>query len=180
MEIYDDFQRKFKSPKSDCWIQISEIMNKELSPKYIYTIVIQNRYDILDKLNLISKNDDPGTHTNQDDCNSDTCDILLNVSKAPSNSDDEDCMKFDLSIPYLEWKDLIKRTEYARVSENRTNTTRSYNILEPYKWADVFYHHFFATTRLPCCLSFKNNKIHTCPSGSNFLEFTANCSSCFN
>ncbi len=50
--ILDDSQKNVRGPKEQCWINISNLMNRELEPFYVYVIVKTNRYKILDKLNL--------------------------------------------------------------------------------------------------------------------------------
>jgi len=51
-EIFDTSAQKIWGPSHVCWEYISNDLNNIVSSKYIYTVVQQNRFDILKQLNF--------------------------------------------------------------------------------------------------------------------------------
>ncbi|KAL4104677.1 hypothetical protein QTP88_019959 [Uroleucon formosanum] len=54
-QIFNEDTNKIKGPGQSCWTRIQNEMDKTVTAKYIYTIVLQNRFGIFDKLGLNDK-----------------------------------------------------------------------------------------------------------------------------
>ena len=172
--LYDAEEEKYHGPTHDCWTVIRELLEPSggtITEKHLYTIVIQNRYKIAENFdrNLkethsldISLDESCSVENDVNECNDDSL---------PSN-DMFDTINFDISLCYLDWKEFVCTTKYA----DKEQLLKNYTILKPFEWTNTIYNHFYAITRLPCCLTFKRNKVT--PSGGRFLKFEAKCSTC--
>lgn len=58
--VFDEDSNHLKGPGQECWFLIQKELYHKIDAKYIYTIVLQNRYGITEKIrgiNLISITD---------------------------------------------------------------------------------------------------------------------------
>lgn len=55
-DIYDDAKKKIFGPSNKCWSTIAEKLKNKITPKYAYTIALQNRNNILDFIGIIGSN----------------------------------------------------------------------------------------------------------------------------
>lgn len=130
-EIYEDISNNFKNKTG-----------KELSPKYIYTILQGNRYNIWDKfLNYhgIEK----------------LSISMLDVSESSLDSSRNDkTIELQLLLPFKTWLAMApEEVEYA----DKKLSERTYNVLLRKIWTDVLFEQLWQQIRIPCALSFIND-----------------------
>ena len=172
--LWDTIQNKYYGPSHDCWREISEIMNGNLRPKHIYTIVIENRYVITDKLKFVKPQNDFHSEEHSDE-QSEISETMDHCSDSLADDDDDNMstMKFCLSLSACTWKDLFCTKEYR----DKSRMSGNYSVLRPFEWTNRIYDLFFEETRLSCCLSFERHKVT--PFGAQkFFKFTGHCSNC--
>lgn len=70
--------------------------------------------------------------------------------------------------------DSVNSQVYKR--SDGKSMTREYQTLKPYEWSPIIHSYFYALTKLPCCISYKNAKV--CPNGEIFLKINGKCTVC--
>lgn len=164
-EIFNISAQKIWGPTHKCWANIANELNNKVSPKYIYTVVLQNRYNIYDLLNFkrssqefVSKNDISFSSSSDDDSESHT-------------------LIFNITLSFEEWSSIYdsEKRIYKR-SDRNTDDTRNYDVLIPYQWTNIIHEHFFEQTRKSCAISYKHAKV--CQMGNTFLKIIGHCPSC--
>lgn len=132
-------------PKSAVYKEISSILTEKISPKYIYTILLQNRYGLYDKI----------LHYHN----------LKQFSKEPtisdmSTSDDESCdlsftdknFEFNLNIPLKTWRDIDCELV---IYKSKNKVQKNFNTLRRRRWTNKIFELINEQTKLPCALMFK-------------------------
>jgi len=147
------------------WEDFSKLI--DVSKKYAYLLVTQNRYDVWSHMKITSNNDlvTESSVTSDDDDN-DSADEMpssINVSN------------FYISFSKKEILTLIRNVEYER-KDDRNPKERTYQILAPFEWTHVVQEKFFTETRSCCCIAFKRCKIQ--PQGVVYLKIEGSCKMC--
>lgn len=139
--IYDHVSKKIWGPSHQCWKDIESDLGFLVSHKYIYTVVKGNRFNILDKLEIVNVN------------SNNEVEVKLNVTSifsSDSNSDNcEDAqIKFIITLSDDEWTKLYKgeRRLYNQ-NDRKKGSTRTYDVLSPNDWSIVINEHFFLFTQ---------------------------------
>jgi len=112
-DVFHNDSKLLKGPAQECWSLIQKDLNHVIDAKYIYTIVLQNRYRIADKIkinnqNLLSKISDDSKNiiTNYVEESSDE-----NQSNSPSLEVEHifEVLKFNITLSPEEWKSIYNR-----------------------------------------------------------------------
>lgn len=93
-----DENGKTVSPKSAIYKELSSLLEGKMSPKYIYAILLQNRYGLYDKV-LSYHNLNKPINTKLDICDTDD-DESFNLSTTEKD------IEFNLNIPLKTWHDI--------------------------------------------------------------------------
>lgn len=94
-----DEDGKVVTPKSSVYKELSSLLEGKISPKYIYTILLQNRYKLYDKV-LNYHNLDKPTNIKLDNTSTDG-DESFNLSEKTEKN-----IEFNLNIPLKTWHDI--------------------------------------------------------------------------
>lgn len=163
-EIFNNSEHKIWGPTHNCWKDIARNLNNAVSSKYIYTVVLQNRFNILETLDFP-----------RNACqNKNIINEVLN-----SSSDNDDCeqntLEFNITLSVEEWK-LVYDSENSYKRSDRNGGKRNYDVLTPYQWTNIFHEHFFEQTKQSCPIVYKYAKI--CQTGNIYLKIFGQCSTC--
>ncbi|CAI6376027.1 unnamed protein product [Macrosiphum euphorbiae] len=158
------FQSGIPVPSDLSWTKIANTLNNLLTPKHLYTIVKNNRYNVQQ---VLAKE-----HTEL---------TIENISSEESEIESNECkeiMKFNIVLTVDEWKEIgPKITKYNCQNKTFSKTNqKSYFVLEPYQWTNVIHKHFHAHCGIPCAISYKRANVH--PGGNMYLKIVGSCSSC--
>jgi len=134
------------------YFSIINQLNFNISSKYLYLIVKENRHNILTKLELTP---DVYIQSYQQDISE------SNISEeSTGDSDDlnnESKLNFKMALSNDELEaiyDSVNSRVYKRSDGKSMN--REYRTLKPYEWSQTIHNYFYALTKLPCCISYKN------------------------
>lgn len=159
--LFDSETRKIKGPSDKIWIKISERFGGNISAKPIYTIIKQNRKNILENIDFQSEAS------------------VAEISETPASSSNEylpDELNFNIHLTVDEWKNLEYITYYKR--GDRPGKLRIYSTLKPYKWTEFMQTKFHENTTLPCALVFKKCDVRKDPVNDVYVWYKAICSEC--
>lgn len=144
-----DFFGKPVAPSSNIYedlsIDIKEETGKNFSPKYVYTILQGNRYQLWDKfLNFhnIEKRLNITLNTSEES--------ILNISTNNGK------IEFQLILSHETWSAIAY--EDVTYSDKKMGE-RTYNVLFRKVWSDVLFIQLWEHTHILCALSFKRCKI---------------------
>lgn len=156
------------------WIEICKEMNNIVKPSSLYSIVSQNRYNILSNLkkNLFSQETFFGElQTNYVQDESDTDDSTTSNTECDIDSEHENnVFALDLEIPY----DMYFKIKPVNVHYGDGNQKRKYCVLKPGTWTDIIFEEMYNKYKTPCCFVLKRCKIY--PTSENmFLKIFAKC-----
>lgn len=169
-EIRNENSKKINPTSNPVWKKIQGKLNFNISLNYLYSIVLLNRFNVMETLGFDEEPASSSFEVQYEDNDNDSISI-----ENENNEETETIMKFKMTLSVEEWNGMITDPmSYNR--KDRPNTMRSYPVLMPYEWTGPINEHFFELTKKPCCLSFKRNKI--LPDGNNFLQFEARCTTC--
>lgn len=178
-DVFHNDSKHLKGPAQECWSLIQKDLNHVIDAKYIYTIVLQNRYGIADKIkinkqNILSKISD------------DSKNIITNVEESSDESQSNsttlevehifEVLKFNITLSPEEWKSIYNRDPKSSKCSDLKNSTRMYYTLIPYEWTPIINEHFFEQTKLACCVKYHRAKIY--PEGELFLKIDGICKFC--
>jgi len=152
------FQKGIPIPSDSIWTKIATTLNNLITPKHLYTIVKNNRYNVQ---KVFAKEPE----ITIDNVSSDESEIEMNKM--------EENMNFNITLSVEEWKEIgpkIKKYNCQNINQ------KNYHVLEPYQWTNVIHKHFHAHSRIPCAVSYKRANVH--PEGNIYLKIVGNCSSC--
>lgn len=154
-----DSRGKLRPPKDLCWRTLSAEYG-DIDPKYLYTIVLENRH------NVLGVADAPAVASpSNSSCSTDDSELSSPTSETVERN-------FSISIETEYWRKLLVEETYS----DKKLGTRTYKTLKPRFWTDVFNSQFFEKTRLLCNLVFKRARIQ--PSGEFYFKFVATCCTC--
>lgn len=165
-EIFDFNTSKIWGPSHICWKSIAQDLNNVISSKYIYTVVLENRFEILKHLDFPK--------------NSFQAQIgVYSTLSSSSDNDDEpniQTLEFSITLSAEEWKLVYdsERKFYKRT--DRGEGVRAYDVLIPYQWTTIIHEHFFDLTKKPCPISYKYAKVF--PMGHIYLKIFGQCTKC--
>ncbi|KAF0749942.1 Uncharacterized protein FWK35_00013587 [Aphis craccivora] len=163
-EIFDTNNQKIWGPSHVCWEDISKDLNNVVSSKYIYTIVKQNRFDILKQLNF-SEN---------------VCEIEKKIETIISESENDEnepqTLEFTITLSAQEWKLVYDSERRVYKRNDRNNGVREYDVLIPFQWTNIINDHFFDQTKKPCKIVYKYAKIYVM--GNIYLKMFGRCAAC--
>jgi len=150
--------------KNEVWKRLSaKIRNiKEISSDYLYTIVIQNRYDTNTVIGI-------------DESNSELCDeneiINTDLDESSDNSNTNK-MSFNFILTSSEWKDISP--ESVLYSDKRT-----YSVLKRNVWTHIINKHFWNHTRLQYRLKYSGGRVYTSDRAIKYLFIKGICTFCY-
>lgn len=149
-KIYEDLSNDFKNETG-----------KMLSPKYIYTILQGNIYEVWNKFLNYHNIEKFSTS-------------ISNISEESTLHDSYNDNKIELQLilPFKTW--LAMGPEEVEYSD-KTLSERSYNVLLRRIWTDVLFEQLWQQIHIPCALSFKRCKMSD---SGIFLKIVAACSEC--
>jgi len=147
-EIFDTNNQNIWGPSHVCWEVISKDLNNVVSSKYIYTIVKQNRFDIIKQL-----------HFSENVCE-------IEKSESENDENEPQILEFTITLSALY---LYKRND-------RNNGVREYDVLIPFQWTNIINEHFFEQTKKPCKMLYKYAKIYVM--GNIYLKMFGRCAAC--
>lgn len=142
-----DENGKIVTPKSAVYKELSSLLEGKISPKYIYTILLQNRYELYDKV-LNYHNLDKPINIKLDNISTDD-DESFNLST-------EKNIEFNLNIPLKTWYDIDCESV---IYKSNSKVQRNYNTLRRRRWTNIIFGLIYETTKLPCAFMFKRCKI---------------------
>lgn len=148
-EIYKDVSNDFENKTG-----------KKLSPKYIYTMLQGDRYNVWKRfLNY---------HGIEQHSIS-----MLDVSESTlHDSCNNEKIELKLILPFKTW--LAMSPEEVKYADKELSE-RTYNVLFRRVWTDVLFEQLWQQIRIPCALSFKRCKMSD---SGIFLKIVATCSEC--
>jgi len=164
---------KIMPPTAKVWNEISSNLNHHVHPKYLYTIVLENRKNCLTEFNIISK----------DNTNSifDQKSIKSNTSSSSEDTFPPDSLQFNITLTRNEWDEIypIGVLYHCWDPLRPERKHRNYKILNPGIWTQKIAEHFYEQTSLGCAIVFKRVKIFNDKNNAeNFLTLTGQCKDC--
>lgn len=185
-------------PSAEVWINVSRMLEGNISPKYVYVFVRENRYGILDQLreanglhnnNCKDKTGDerlknqPFSSDEEDMEDEMACGSDTNNNSEDDNDDDYQCESFSGRKEFItiinseEWKEIYHgRQTYKR--QERFGV-RNYYILKPKMWTSILINCLWQQHGIPCAFSFKRAKIYKNQADRKyFLLVKGRCSEC--
>jgi len=149
-------------PSSNLYKQLSAALNKTISPKYIYTILKLNRYNVYKDLLLFRNIEIEENKSNITKTTIDTTIDTLNNSRT---------IFFSINVT-----DIWPKMSDERVKYNFKNRgKRNIRVLRRHTWTSILYKRLYDETKLLCALSFKCAKISET---GIFLTVTGKCAEC--
>jgi len=131
--IIDAETKQIHKPSHICWIEISHEMKNSIKPKYVYTIVLQNRFGILSNLGLsLSQSSISTKHIHNESSK------LAEPLDSDSETDEFDTLKFNITLSVEEWKRIYTPDKIYNRSD-RINATRLNDVLTPNHHSDLIY-----------------------------------------
>ena len=163
---------RINPPSNPIWSTISKSFQNKISGKYLYVLFKQNRYNICEKLGLITHNEE--TFENDESSFSDSSTSENNSSEEsnemPIVSKEEG---FCLTLTPEEWIEICPKPASYKSSER---CKRNYATLTPKVWTTIISKKFYDATHLPCRIIFKRAKVH--PNSDIFIRIFGKCSTC--
>lgn len=148
-------------PSASCWIEISKLLNHQITPKHLYMIVKRNTYDV----QKIFKEESQNIIDN----------IISNEESRSEDDINENTIIFNITLSVDEWKQIGPTTK-TYSCKNTKCLKRNYNVLEPFNWTNTIQEHFYEQTGIPCGISFKRCKVYS--EGRVFVSIFGSCPSC--
>jgi len=144
------------------WKDAENRLNGELSMKYLYLYLSQNRNRILERF--------------REKCNI-VEDIFSKSTSLINESNESNYSNWSMSSPCVlkSWRTVIyldKKT-WHKISECGTDNNCS---MLP-EWTNVIYNEIWKQLKIPCCYSFKSAKVNRNP-GEIFLKIKGKCPEC--
>lgn len=177
--LNDDF-KKVEGPGQPCWASIQKELGNVINAKYIYTIVLQNRFGVADKLSLNNpkfKTIVPQTATlhvvEELGINLSDEDEYLDIT---DNDEFNKTLNFNITISPQEWQEIYEENPKFYKRSDGKSYNQIYEVLKPYKWTPIINEHFFEQTKLPCYITYKYAKIYR--EGAVFLDIMGSCFLC--
>lgn len=165
---------KILPPTAKVWDEISSDLNNRIQPKYLYTIVLENRKKCLSEFNIISKDNNNSISDEQS--------IESNTSNSSSEENvSTDSLQFNITLTRNEWDEIypIDVSYRCRDPLRPERIHRNYKILSPGLWTQKISEHFYEQTSLSCAIVFKRAKIFNDKNNANnFLILTGQCKDC--
>lgn len=115
-----------------------------MKPKYIYVLIKQNRYGVLDKIRKFHNIHTPDST------------LLENTKSSLDSSTRDKTFEFNVTFSYKDW---ISMSPEDVLFFDKQRGSRSYCILQRKLWTDKIYAAVHKATKLPCALVFKTSKI---------------------
>jgi len=158
------------------WKEAENALNKELTKKYLYLYISQNRNGILERFqqayNVVE-------HTLSD--SGDSID-MNNQTKSTNESNESKHSNWSISSPcrLKPWRTVIhltKETWHNIITcETQHEINKKYTTLNP-GWTNIIYDEIWKQLKLPCCYAFKSAKINRIP-GEIYLKIKGTCAEC--
>ena len=146
---------KLLPPSNVAYQNICDAMTDEYKkkPKTIYTILLENRYNVFSEA-LRSQPEDLKT---------------LDISNSSSNTSLTD-YEFTVDLTSC-WSE----TKSEEVSQSRAGIKRELMKLKKHSWTNSLFEAIFEQTKIPCALKFKNNDISN---KGLYINVTGACPDC--
>lgn len=176
--VFDEDSKRLKGPSQECWSQIQKDLNHIIDVKYIYTIVLQNRYGIADKITNQNQNLSSTIFNNNDIDDSFNIEESSNESKSSVSTKEyiSDLLNFNITLSSEEWTSIYDKNPKTWNRSDGKNIRRVYYTLVTNKWTPVINEHFYEQTKLSCCVKYKRANIY--PGGEHFLKIYGMCTFC--
>ena len=152
--------------KKSVYKELSSLLEGKISPKYIYTILLQNRYGLYDKV-LSCHNLDKPINTKLDI----STDESLNLSTTEKD------ITFNVNIPLKTWHDIDCESVIYKCN---SKVQRNYNTLRRRRWTNIIFELIYETAKLPCAFMFKRCKISETGVYATIYAKCPDCRSNFN
>lgn len=123
--------------------KIRTILNNNMKPKYIYIMIKENRYGILNKILQFHNIDTP---------DSTFLSIASTISSFDTSTRDK-TLEFNVTFSYKDW---ISMSPEDVLYFDKEQLSRNYCMLQCKVWTDKIYVTIHKVTKLPCALVFKN------------------------
>jgi len=151
------------------WLQLSESLDRKVSPHTLYNNVSQNRHSWKNNLKLLISRpsiDNATLVEAETDQNSDS-------DGETDASEDSHIYTFD--IPY---RDYIKMNP-IQIKYGRNKNSKSYLTLKPGVWTNVINDWFIKCCKAPCNIIYKRCRLANDSSRSkNYITFSGKCKDC--
>lgn len=180
------------------WFEISSYLNGRMSGNAIHTFVYRGAHGVKEKLgfksrqNVVESDVVENIHYQN---NSNlylylNLQIIINLFKAnivilgDQTDFSSDCSEilpskeFVITFSPEEWITIQpEEVCYKSNSKNQSSkSSRMYHVLPKNSWTPIIAEHFWEHTHLPCCLSFRKAKVHSC--GNFYIKIVGKCSLC--
>lgn len=155
-------------PKSNIYKELSSLLKNKLSPKYIYTIILENRKGLYDKILKYHDLDKPI----KDVCYYTSTDTSTDNSELSDDSCMDKEINFDIMIPCKTWHDIDYESVIYKSSHK---TQKNYNTLCRRRWTNTIFDLMHKTTKLPCAFLFKRCKMSET---GFYVTIYAKCAEC--
>jgi len=154
-------------PISDkLWTEISLDLGSKITPNSLYISVYQNRHGWKNHLYDLC-----GITTL---CQTSSFNKTCDTSSSSSTEFNKNTVFF-FTIPYQLFSSIMPCTTRYK----KKGSSRSYNILKPYAWADVINDAFIKKHKLPCNFLYKRAKVSIDPSNTkHYITFQGKCKDC--
>jgi hypothetical protein len=175
--VFDEDSKHLKGPGQECWFLIQIELDHKIDAKYIYTIVLQNRYGIGEKIRGETQSLSQTLKISPDN---EFSFVVEQSSESQSNSSEKEdtlkSLKFNITLLYDEWNKIFDHEPKYYKRGDGKNICRSYYTLKSFEWTSIINEHFFEQTKLSCCITYKRTKVY--PTGDVFLKMYGSCSCC--
>lgn len=148
------------------WKNAENILNKDLSAKYLYLYMSQNRNGILErfdkKFNILIE---------------DTS--LKSIDSSDARQSNDSNWSMSSSCILKPWRTILyldKKTWHTISECELLNNNDKYILLKP-GWTNIIYSEIWKQLKIPCCFAFKTGRINRNP-GEIYLKIKGKCTEC--
>lgn len=149
-------------PSNEVYENISAMLNNNLKAKYIYIIIKENRYGVLDKIQKFHNINLPDSSFSS---------IASTISDVNTSTRDT-TLEFNITFSYRDWISMAPENVSYFDKQQRS---RNYCVLRRKVWTDKMYVAIHKATKLPCALVFKTSKISE---NGIYLTINGSCKEC--
>lgn len=162
------YQNKIISKQNEVWISLSKEL-KQISSHALYTLVVNNRFNIK---NLLLKNIPTAPMCEE---TIEDADCLLNASIASLTettlSEETEGNKLDIVFDRNEFDNLIEKRQYGRTEKKKATVGfRQYLVLQAGEWQNAITTKLWSEHKVHCGYQFKRSKIF-----NNKLTISGKC-----
>lgn len=149
------------------WTELSLDLGNKITPNSLYISVYQNRHGWKNRLYNMC-----GIATL---CQTSSFYKICDTSSSSSTESNKNKTVFFFTIPYHIFSSIMPCTTRYK----KKDSSRAYNVLKPYAWADVINDAFIKKHKLPCNFLYKRAKVSIDTNNTKYyINFQGKCKDC--